>query len=134
MKESSFIKQTINNWNNEFPYLHIRYAYEENVNYHIIEVSPENDLNSNQAFRKRVFDFWNAFSERFPMSDLIVSEPDDTYNMTNILYDNKVDYMLSVKDFKETIDYIFYADSYHINGTRSNQLLEDEIDYFLLAA
>ena len=62
------------------------------------------------------------------------NEPDDSYDMTNILYDNKVDYMLSVKDFKETIDYNFYADSYHINGTSSNQLLEDEIEYFLLAA
>ena len=38
---SRFIIDTIKSWENKFPGIHVKYAFEENTCFHVIEVRPE---------------------------------------------------------------------------------------------
>ena len=85
-KESQLIIETIKKWPMEFKGIHVRYACEEPFGYNIVTVSPESMFND-KSFKKAVYDLWTAFENNF-QSDLIVSEPDESYNMTNLLFDS----------------------------------------------
>ena len=85
-KENQFIIETIKKWPMEFKGIQVRYAYEETFGYNIVTVSPESMFND-KSFKKAVYDLWTSFENNF-QSNLIVSEPDESYDMSNILFDS----------------------------------------------
>lgn len=64
----------------------VRYAYEESTSFHIIEVSPESVRRGDETYMEWEYSVWKEFAELFPNEDLLISEEDDTNNMTNLIY------------------------------------------------
>lgn len=87
-KEKRFLLNKVKKWCKRFKGIHIKYAYEESTNYHIVEITPAS-IFDDESFRKEVLHTWTKFSHNFQMSDLLISEPDESYNMTNCFFDNE---------------------------------------------
>lgn len=88
MKVEEFLINEIKGWCSRHKELKVKYAYEESTAYHLIEVLPEELVNKDDSFRKEVFNTWSAFMEKFPESDLLISEPDPSNDMSNLLFEN----------------------------------------------
>ena len=87
MKEKDFIIKTLNEWCDQFEGIHVRYAYDVNSEYHIVEVDPESIRRGNDLYKQAELSFWIAFMSNFPESDLLVCEPSESNNMDNCLFE-----------------------------------------------
>ena len=65
----------------------IRYAYDKVTNFHIIEVSPETTRRGNDAYMDWEYSVIKEFCDLFPEEDILISEPDECNDMSNIEYD-----------------------------------------------
>ena len=90
MKEIDFIKTVLIEWVKQFEGIHVKYAYEQKSEFHIIEVEPEALRLHNSNYKKAERSLWKSFMKLFPNSDVLISEPCSTNDMSNVLYDNKV--------------------------------------------
>lgn len=88
MKEKDFLIQTLNDWCQQFDGIHVRYAYDTNTNYHIIEVDPESVRRGNELYKKAELALWICFMERYPNSDLLICEPSAANQMSDSLFDS----------------------------------------------
>lgn len=64
----------------------VRYAYEESTDFHVIEISPECIRRGNESYMRWETSVWKEFNELFPISNLVISEPDGLNDMSNMLY------------------------------------------------
>lgn len=87
-KEKDFLIQTLNDWCQQFDGIHVRYAYDTNTDYHIIEVDPESVRRGNEMYKKAELALWMDFMENFPDSDLLICEPSAANQMSNCLFDS----------------------------------------------
>ena len=88
MKETEFIIKTLKEWCNQFEGIHIRYAYDSNTEYHIVEVDPESIRRGNSSYKQAELALWTDFMREFPDSDLLICEPSTSNEMTNCLFEN----------------------------------------------
>lgn len=88
MKEKDFLIQTLNDWCQQFNGIHVRYAYDTNTDYHIIEVDPESVRRGNELYKKAELALWIDFMEKYPDSDLLICEPSAANQMSNCLFDS----------------------------------------------
>ncbi len=88
MKETDYIIETLKDWCNQFEGIHVRYAYDANTEYHIVEVDPESIRRGNSSYKQAELDFWAAFMNEFPDSDLLICEPSSSNNMINCMFEN----------------------------------------------
>lgn len=65
----------------------IKYAYDTISDFHIIEISPESIRRGNDEYMEWEGHMWKDFYDLYPDEDLLISEPDETNNMTNILFE-----------------------------------------------
>lgn len=82
-----YLIEVIKDWLKQFDGISVKFVYEESSDYYIIVVTPES-IFKDESFRKAVFKVWCEFMRNFVESDLLVSEPDPSYNMTNVLFDS----------------------------------------------
>lgn len=87
MNAQEFIIGFLKEWCEQFPELRVKYAYEESSGYHIVEILPES-LFKDPTFRNEVFHKWIAFNKNCTEADLLISEPDPGYDMSNCLFTN----------------------------------------------
>ena len=85
-----FTTVTLKEWSHRFEGIRLRYAYDSESDFHIIEVSPESVRRGNKEYERAEAEFWMSFLERFPHCDLLISEPCSSNNMTNVIFDNSV--------------------------------------------
>lgn len=64
----------------------VRYAYETSTDFHVIEVSPEKIRRGNETYMQWEESVWKEFAEQFPEVDLVISEPDELNDMSNLQY------------------------------------------------
>lgn len=64
----------------------IKYAYDNDSKFHIIEVSPEEVRRGNSQYMEWEKNIWDEFYDLYPEEDLLISEPDNTNNMDNVLF------------------------------------------------
>ena len=109
-EEKDFLIKRLNEWCQQFDGIHIRYAYDENTEYHIVEVEPESIRRGNKQYKEAELALWLAFMEKFPESDLLICEPSDANQMSNCLFDNKLEQ--TGAQMGETIwsDYVVFTD------------------------
>ena len=88
MKEKDFLIQTLKDWCQQFDGIHVRYAYDTNTDYHIIEVDPESVRRGNELYKKAELALWIDFMEKYPDSDLLICEPSAANQMSNCLFDS----------------------------------------------
>ena len=88
MKEEEFIIKTLIEWCTRFEGIHVRYAYDVNSEYHIVEVDPESIRRGNDLYKQAELSFWKSFMRDFPESDLLICEPSESNDMSHCLFDN----------------------------------------------
>ena len=71
----------------KIPGISIRYAYDIQTNFHIVEVSPESIRRGSEEYMEMEYLLWKEFQEKFPEEDLLVSEPDRINNMENLIFE-----------------------------------------------
>lgn len=89
-KESNFIINILKTWDKLFNDINIRYAYEKDSDFHIIEVSPESIRRGNDEFIEMEYQLNNQFYNEFKNDDILISEPCEFNDMSNILYSNRL--------------------------------------------
>lgn len=77
----------------------VRYAYEISTDFHIIEVSPETIRRGDKVYMEWEYEVIKEFVSLFDNEELIITEPDGSYDMSNLIY--SIDTMPSYK-FKGT--------------------------------
>ena len=91
MTPSDYIKHQLELWNTEFVGIHIRYAYDVEANFHMVEIDPEAIRRGNADYKKQELDFWMRFMSEYPEENLLISEPSDINDMSNLIYSNMPD-------------------------------------------
>jgi hypothetical protein len=91
MTPTEYIKNQLVLWNVEFVGIHIRYAYDVEANFHIVEIDPEAIRRGNAEYKKQELDFWMKFMTEYPEENLLISEPSDINDMSNLIYSNESD-------------------------------------------
>lgn len=86
MDARDFIILSLTKISNEIPDIELRYASDETLNFHIIEVSPESIRRGDEKYMKMEYELWQGFRQMFPNEDLLISEIDETNDMSNTLY------------------------------------------------
>ncbi len=72
----------------------IRYAYEDITEFHVIEVSPEYIRRGNDTYMEWERSLWREFAGLYPDEDLLISEVNDSNDMSNLIYSyNGVDFI-----------------------------------------
>lgn len=64
----------------------VKYAYEEATSYHVIEVAPESVRRGNEQYMEWEYSIWKEFANLFPNEDLLISEEDETNDMSSLIY------------------------------------------------
>lgn len=82
-----FVIETIQSIASKIPGISIRYAYDIQTNFHIVEVSPESIRRGREEYMEMEYLLWKEFQEKFPEEDLLVSEPERINNMENLIFE-----------------------------------------------
>nr|DAM74700.1 MAG TPA: hypothetical protein [Caudoviricetes sp.] len=82
-----FVIETIQSIASKIPGISIRYAYDIQTNFHIVEVSPESIRRGSEEYMEMEYNLCNEFQEKFPEEDLLVSDPDKINNMENLIFE-----------------------------------------------
>ncbi|MCL3851450.1 hypothetical protein M1P97_09145 [Parabacteroides sp. GYB001] len=88
MKAKDFIIESLVKISDKIFGISLRYAYDVNTDFHIIEVSPENIRRKNDEYMEMEALLWKEFYDKYPNEDILISDIDETNNMGNMLYEN----------------------------------------------
>jgi predicted PolB exonuclease-like 3'-5' exonuclease len=89
MKSQEFLKEVLKDWEKRFASIKLKYAYDALVEYHIIEVSPEEIRRGNADYKKAEIKLWNDFISHYPSEDLLICAPSQANDMSNVLFETK---------------------------------------------
>jgi hypothetical protein len=91
MTPSQYIKNQLKLWDQKFEGIHIRYAFDVEANFHMVEIDPEKIRRGNAEYKQQELDFWMNFMKLYPEENLLISEPSDINDMSNVIYSNMED-------------------------------------------
>lgn len=91
MTSSQYIKNQLELWDQKFEGIHIRYAFDVETNFHMVEIDPEKIRRGNAEYKQQELDFWMNFLKLYPEENLLISEPSDINDMSNVIYSNMTD-------------------------------------------
>jgi len=97
MDIKEFIIRSIKNIENRIEDISIKYAYDENSDFHIIEVEPESIRRGNDEYVEMESNLWEDFYNNFPHDNILISEKCPTNDMSNVLYETSIKYNLEIK-------------------------------------
>ena len=86
---SQLLISELKKWETMFPGIILSYAYDKGTNFHIVEVAPETIRRGNEEYKKAELNFWMKCFSEFPCDNILISEPSEISDMSNILYTNK---------------------------------------------
>ena len=108
MTPSQYIKNQLELWDQKFEGIHIRYAFDVETNFHMVEIDPEKIRRGNAEYKQQELDFWMNFLKLYPDENLLISEPSDINDMSNVIYSNMTDvhrYCYDVKSMFNDFDW-----------------------------
>lgn len=88
MNAKDFIIESLVKISDKIFGIRLRYAYDVNTDFHIIEVSPEQIRRGNDEYVEMEADLWKEFYDKYPNEDILISDIDETNNMDNVLWEN----------------------------------------------
>ena len=88
MNSKQYITNRLKLWNKQFDGIHIKYAFDVETNFHIVEISPEEIRRGNDEYKQQELDFWMKFLKLYPNENLLISEPSDMNEAANSIYTN----------------------------------------------
>ena len=110
MTPSQYIKNQLELWNQKFEGIHIRYAFDVEANFHMVEIDPEKIRRGNAEYKQQELDFWMNFLKLYPEENLLISEPSDINDMSNVIYSNMTDvYRYDVKSMFDDFSWSIFV-------------------------
>lgn len=132
MTAQEFLKETLEKWKSLFEGIELKYAYDAVTEYHIVEVKPEEIRRGNADYKKMEMQLWMDFMEQYPDECLLICDPSDANDMTNVLFETKSDWrILEGEAYSNRIKYTSY-DSYQVH--LDNTEIGLDINDYALAA
>lgn len=102
MTPREFIIEKLNRIHSLMEGIGFRYAYDVEINYHVIEVFPVNLYDSNEKYIELEIDFKERFYEMFPSENIVVSTDREIHDMSNLIYnvypESKIYFNMGVQD------------------------------------
>lgn len=86
MTSKEFIISSLKALSDKINSINIRYAYDANSKFHIVEISPENIRRGDAEYMEWEGNVWDDFYKLYPNEDILISEPDETNDMSNVLF------------------------------------------------
>lgn len=74
MRAKEFIKKELKQIHSIFPFLHIKYEFDELAITHIIHITPSSFFEENLEFAKVEMDLMHRFLKRFPEEDILFTD------------------------------------------------------------
>ena len=87
MNAINFIISKLELISTKIPEIGIKYAFDKITNFHIVEIIPESIRRGNKEYMEMEYNLCNEFYEKFPEEDLLVSEPDEINNMSEVYFE-----------------------------------------------
>lgn len=84
-EESSFIIKWMKEMSLYYKDIKLTYAFDHITRFHVIEVSPDS-IESSSEFAESALDFEFDFFEKFPQSDILISEESEENDMRNVIF------------------------------------------------
>ena len=81
-----FIKKVLKEWESIFEGIKLKYAYDKDLEYHIIEVGPESIRRNNKDYMAKELQLYMDFADAFENENILICNPSDANNMSNILF------------------------------------------------
>lgn len=88
MSAIDFILSSLEMMSKAIPAAGLRYAYDSHTDFHIIEVYPESVRRGNEEYMEMECNLWKNFHDLYPQEDILISEVDDTNDMSNLIYEH----------------------------------------------
>lgn len=88
MNATNFILSRLEMIVKAVPSAGVRYAYDSHTDFHIVEVYPECVRRGDDGYVGMECDLWKDFHDRYPNADILISELDDTNDMSNLIYEH----------------------------------------------
>lgn len=85
-----FIKNVLKEWGSIFEEIKLKYAYDEDSEYHIIEVEPESIRRGNKDYMTKELQLYKDFTDAFESENILICNPSDANNMSNILFNSEL--------------------------------------------
>lgn len=89
MSATDFILSRLKMISKAIPAAGLRYAYDTTTDYHIIEVYPESVRRGDESYIEMECDLWRDFHDLYPQEDILISEIDETNDMSNLIYEKR---------------------------------------------
>lgn len=86
MTSTDYIISKLDSISSKINEIEFVYAYDEELDYHIIEVSPDSVYLNDLIFAQLEIDFKEEFKNLFPDDNLLISLKEDYHNMNNVRY------------------------------------------------
>lgn len=87
MTAQEFLKETLKKLKSLFKEIELKYAYDTMMEYHIIEVSPEEIRCGDMDYKKMEMQLWMDFMEQYPDECLLICAPSEANDMSNVLFE-----------------------------------------------
>lgn len=75
MTAQEFLKKSLKEWCTRFEDIKVRYAYDAEAEYHIVEVEPEAVRRGNAEYKQAEMELWLSFMEFYPEENLLITSP-----------------------------------------------------------
>ena len=85
---AQYIKKQLELWDKQFDGIHIKYVFDAETNFHIVEIGPEEIRRGNAKYKRQELDFWMNFMKLYPEENLLISGPTDMSDKPIIIYTN----------------------------------------------
>lgn len=86
MNAIDFIKEKLTLIHQAIAGIRLTYAYDDDLEYHIVEVAPVEIYESNQQYMELEAELRAQFRERYPDEDILISEEEPYHDMSNVQY------------------------------------------------
>jgi hypothetical protein len=89
--ESRYIINVLRIWAEKYEGIHIKYAYDKGSEFHIVYVTPDSIRRGSDEYMHDELELYDNFHKEFRDSDLLITNPLELDDMSNLLYNSDND-------------------------------------------
>lgn len=87
MKSKQYIIEKIKEIHSKIEGIRMLYTFDSEINFHIIQVSPEEIRRGSDSYIDLEADLWKSFFNQFPNEDILITEVDEDEDVSNVIFD-----------------------------------------------
>lgn len=84
---SEYLIEQLEIFTSKFCFISVCYAYDNESDFHVIEITHDGSLKKNLDFAKWKTGVWHEFYKMYPSEDLLITKQGRLTNKSNVLYE-----------------------------------------------